>query len=157
MNLPIPFLSLDGALFKMIANAVLLFKFLLKLWPFVKEVFFKNKDFQAAIVSNKSIVILLCSSMVLLVLTVGNARSSHDYARLYERVLRESRETTTKYQSLISDHTALVTKYETMKDDHHSQEVEYATVKAEKLWLEQRVVDMKTSLEYERNRNSRKK
>jgi hypothetical protein len=140
----------------MIANAVLLFKFLLKLWPFVKEVFFKNKDFQAAIVSNKSIVMLLCSSLVLLLLTVGNAKSSHEYARLYDRVLRESRETTTKYQSLITDHADLAGKCEALRDEHHSQEIDHAAVKAEKIWLEKRVADLELSLEYERNRGKRK-
>lgn len=141
----------------MIANAILLFKFLLKLWPFVKEVFFKNKDFQAAIVTNKSIVILLCSSLVLLLLTVGNARSSHEYARLYERVLRESRETTTKYQTLILEHAALVSKYEAIQDQNHDQDVSEATIKAEKLWLEHRVADLQQSLDYERDRNSKRK
>lgn len=141
----------------MIANAILLFKFLLKLWPFVKEVFFKNKDFQAAIRSNKSIVILLCSSLVLLLLTVGNARSSHEYARLYDRVLRESRETTTKYQSLITEHAEVVGKYETIWNEHHNQAVEHATLKAEKLMLEQRVVDLQHSLDYERDRNRKPK
>lgn len=141
----------------MIANAIVLFKFLLKLWPFVREVFFKNKDFRDAIVSNKSIVILLCSSLVLLVLTVGNARSSHEYARLYDRVLRESRETTTKYQSLITDHADLVGKYEAIRTEHHSQEVDHAAVKAEKLWLEKRVTDLETSLEFERNRGNKRK
>lgn len=141
----------------MIANAILLFKFLLKLWPFVKEVFFKNKDFQTAIRSNKSIVILLCSSLVLLLLTIGNARSSHEYARLYDRVLRESRETTTKYQSLITDHALVVGKYETIWNEHHDQEVIQATLKAEKLMLEQRVVDLQNSLNYERDRNGKRK
>lgn len=141
----------------MIGNAILLFKFLLKLWPFVKEVFFKNKDFQAAIVTNKSIVILLCSSLVLLLLTVGNAKSSHEYARLYERVLRESRETTTKYQSLIAEHAILVSKHETIRDTNHDHEVSEATLKAEKLWLEQRVTDLQQSLDYERDRNRKHK
>lgn len=141
----------------MIANAILLFKFLLKLWPFVKEVFFKNKDFQAAIVSNKSIVILLCSSLVLLLLTIGNARSSHEYARLYDRVLRESRDTTTKYQSLIVDHTALVSRYDELDASHHTQEINHATIKAEKVWLEQRVIDLQQSLKYERERNHKTK
>jgi hypothetical protein len=141
----------------MSANAVLLFNFLLKLWPFVKEVFFKNKDFQAAIVSNKSIVMLLCSSLVLLLLTVGNAKSSHEYARLYDRVLRESRETTTKYQSLITDHAELVGKYEAIRDEHHTQEISQATIKAEKIWLEKRVADLEVSLEYERTRGNKRK
>lgn len=141
----------------MIANAILLFKFLLKLWPFVKEVFFKNKDFQAAIVSNKSIVILLCSSLVLLLLTIGNARSSHEYARLYDRVLRESRDTTTKYQSLIVDHTTLVSRYDELDASQHTQELNHATVKAEKVWLEQRVIDLQQSLKYERERNHKTK
>jgi hypothetical protein len=141
----------------MIANAVLLFKFLLKLWPFVREVFFKNKDFRDAIVSNKSIVTLLCSSLVLLLLTVGNAKSSHEYARLYDRVLRESRETTTKYQSLITDHADLVGKYEALRDEHHNQEIDHAAVKAEKIWMEKRVADLEVSLEFERTRGNKHK
>lgn len=141
----------------MIANVILLFKFLLKLWPFVKEVFFKNKDFQAAIVSNKSIVILLCSSLILLLLTVGNARSAHDYARLYDRVLRECRETTDKYQSLITDHTEVVGKYETLLHRTQEQAVANATLGTEKMWLEQRVTDLQLSLSYERDRNKKHK
>jgi hypothetical protein len=141
----------------MIGNTVLLFKFLLKLWPFLKEIFFKNKDFQDAVRSNKSIVTLLCASLVLLLLTIGNAQNSQEYARLYDRLLRESRETTSKYQQLITDHAVLVGKFDESRDNGHQLEVDLATSKANLASLEQRVTDLQISLEYERTRNGKKK
>lgn len=140
----------------MIGNTVLLFKFLLKLWPFVKEVFLKNKDFQLAVRSNKSIVTLLLSALVLLLLTIGNARNAQDYARLYDRLLIESRETTKKYEQLITDHAQLVSKYEVQQGENHQLEVDLATSRATQLSLEQRLADTQANLDWERQHKGRK-
>jgi hypothetical protein len=134
----------------MIGNTVLLFKFLLKLWPFLREVFFRNKDFQLAVRSNKSIVTLLASSLVLLLLTIGNARTAEEYARLYDRLLRESRETTAKYEQLITDHAVLVGKYETNRGEAHQLEIDLAISRATQTSLEQRLADVQANLDYER-------
>lgn len=141
----------------MIGNTVLLFKFLLKLWPFLREVFFRNKDFQLAVRSNKSIVTLLASSLVLLLLTIGNARTAEEYSRLYDRLLRESRETTAKYEQLTTAHAELVGKYEINRGQAHQLEVDLASAKASQLVLEQRLADTQASLDWERTRKPGRK
>lgn len=141
----------------MIGNTVLLFKFLLKLWPFLKEIFIKNKDFQAAVRSNKSIVTLLCASLVLLLLTIGNAQNAQEYARLYDRLLTESRQTTDKHQTLITEHAVVLGKYEAMRDENHQLDIDLATERANNTSLTQWVKSLQTDLEFERNRNGKRK
>lgn len=99
-----------------------IFVALVKLWSFVIEIFIKNDDFKKAILKNKSLIVLLTTSLLLLVLTAGNARMHHDLEIRHKQLMLSTAAIQSQYQILVAEHKAIEEELKATKAFSHDLE-----------------------------------
>ena len=133
-------------------NIVALFGLLVKLLPFLKEVFIKNKDFREAILHNRAVLGVFLACIVLFTLNLdhldtllANQEKIRELKRGFEVVQADHRELTEELSTIRIEVVEL-------KQQNHQYEIDLAEAKKTIQLREESILEYKNTINILRRR-----
>lgn len=133
-------------------NIVALFGLLVKLLPFLKEVFIKNKDFREAIIHNRAVLGVFLACIVLFMLNLdhldtlmANKEKIRELKRGFEVVEKDHRVLTEELVRLREQFVILI-------DENHQYEVDLTEAKKTIQLREESILEYKNTINILRRR-----
>ena len=133
-------------------NIVALFGLLVKLLPFLKEVFIKNKDFREAIIHNRAVLGVFLACIVLFTINLdhldtlmANQEKIRELKRGFEVVQADHRE-------LTEELSAIRIEVVELKQQNHQYEIDLAEANKTIQLREERMGEMRITIDKLRDR-----
>lgn len=133
-------------------NIIALLGLLVKLFPFLKEVFLKNKDFREAIMSNRAMIGVFLACIVLFALNLDhvdtllqNQQKIRELTRGFEVVEKDHRVLTEELVRLREQFVILI-------DENHQYEVDLTEAKKTIQLREESILEYKNTINILRRR-----
>lgn len=133
-------------------NIIALFGFLIKLMPFLKEVFLKNKDFREAILSNRSMIGVFFACIVLFALNLDHIDTLMQNQQKIRELNQGFAVVENDHRKLTEEVLGLKEQILTLRDENHQYEVDLAEANKTIQLREERLGEMRQTIDLLRDR-----
>lgn len=127
-------------------NVLSLVGILIKLIPFLKEVFLKNDDFKKAITNNKALIGIFLACVIMFVSNVSQFDRLVTNSQQIRKLSRGISEIETEYAVVREEITELRSCVKTRQEQNHKYEIELSEMKAIIRLREERMEEMKATI-----------